>query len=619
MNINRRKILQLTIPFAIGVQSSSLLSSELNKDNSPNFLVNGKDDEFFVAYCNNFFSRSYFVRGRNFTHGGLLSNSRQVFFNEENKLYYQFIKTIPSGGLRIPPNSKPTIEWLCVGKATMGIGQHTLYDFGCRDDNGLTDNRELIQLAVDYAIASQSELFINTRNDQQWFGISTFNPEVKEKVCIIITSVRNLRVNGGRDRNSSIRYVGKELGYALVFLCSPKSDWGMTLTSLGLSAGNRLDYVIYGANVWYAQNIITGGCYEDARLDGIHVSMYMSNFTRVFCNNNGRDGFAFGGPDSKGGFNRGAATSLNLNNCWSRASGRYGYYSANELGYSNWASLGCDGVSKSRTLIAYVFSSAKGVTLTSIGAEECLKFLKIYSFKGVDISGIQLSGMGAKNENELIDACIELVSGFNATISGYAPVRQFERKYKYDLAVTGAKGNESVVVLDNSIDSSRTIAIKSYENGFYKYPSIIYFLNGLSADRGMKRVGNALFADSNVYISPTSLAIPDKIIRRECVVRSSGEHSCKLMRVTGESYTVIISIFFVPKMEQRRSCEKFIFIINRINHSESIEKLEGGEQIEWGLAMDSDILLLTCDCVAEFFVEISFSTLDSGCFLNFYE
>ncbi|MFV9067129.1 hypothetical protein ABQ366_17820 [Serratia fonticola] len=619
MNINRRKVLQLAIPFVIGAQSSSLLSSELNKDNSPNSLVNDKDDEFSIAYSNNFFSRSYFVRGRNFTHGGLLSNSRQVFFNEENGLYYQYIKIIPSGGLRIPSNSKPTMEWLCVGKATMGIGQHSLYDFGCRDDNGLTDNRELIQLAVDYAIAAQSELFINTRNDQQWFGVSSFNPDRKEKVCIVITSVRNLRINGGRDRNSSIRYIGNESGHSLVFLCSPKSDWGMTFTSLGLSAGNKLDFVVYGANVWYAQNTIAGGCYEDAKLDGIHVSMYMSNFTRVFCNNNGRDGFSFGGPDSEGGFSHGAATSLNLNDCWSRGSGRYGYFSANELWYSNWASLGCDGVPKSKTLIAYVFNNAKGVTLTSVGAEKCLKLLKIYSFRGVDISGIQLSGMGADDKSELIDACIELVSGFNATISGYAPIRQFERKYRYDLAVTGAKGNESVVVLDNSIDSSRTIAIKSYENGFYKYPEIIYFLNGLSPDRGMKRVGNTLFADKDVYISPASLALPDQIIRRECVVRCSNNHSCKLMRVVGGNYTALISVVFVPKTDRVQGCEKFMFIVNGLGSRKSIEKLEGGEPIGWSVALKNDTLLLASDYEAEFFVNLTFSTTDSGCFLTFYK
>ncbi|MFV9067718.1 phage tail fiber protein [Serratia fonticola] len=488
---------------------------------------------------------SKYSRANYFSIGGVLNKGNQAWLRS-NGFWYAYRGDIPADGIVIDPGFIPDSNWINVGLATMPNGKHSLLDFGCIDDNGVTDNRLLIQLAIEYMEFCGSTLYTNSSSDGRYFGVNSLHPYYVEGYALVITNPRNVKIIGGRNRNSSIKYTGSVSGMAMLAIVAPTSDWGMTITSLGISAGNKLNHCLYGVNVWYAQNNIEGGCYEDAALDGIHVSMYMSRFARVFANNNGRDGFSFGGPLTDGGYSSGTCTSLSLDNCWARGSGHYGFFCANELWYSEWSSLGCDGVPGLRTPVAYAFTNAKGVTLNGIGAEQCIKLMIVGSFRGFNVNGIQMSNVGPASGS--VDYCIELVSGFSATFSGFAPEGQFDSKFTYTLFVSNATGNEFVTILDKSIKSEKVGHMKANPTGFYNFPDIVGYAVSRSQDRGFPRAGNTLSASSGTTVTPQSTGVSGTIIQREAVIRIDGPGNVSIFSTPGSTnFTAVVDVTCVIK------------------------------------------------------------------------
>ncbi|WP_272518134.1 MULTISPECIES: hypothetical protein [unclassified Providencia] len=572
--------------------------------------INGKGTISSIA-------RTKYIRSGSFLNGFEVTKMNECF--KYNDFYYA-VKKDSSLPIMVEQGSAPNSDWICVGNATMPIGSHSLFDFGCVDDNGITDNRLNIQRAIEYMEWCKSELYTDSSADNKYFGINSFHPLYPAKHCLIITNPRNINIYGGRDRNSSIKYTGSVSGSSLIELIAARSDWGMSIERLGISAGNKLDYVISGVDVWYAQNDFNGGCYEEAVLDGIHVSMYMSSFKRVFTNNNGQDGFAFGGPLTDGGFDRGTSTSLSLIDCWSRASGRHGYSVSNELWYSEWSSCGCDGLPTKRTQIGYYLKNAKGVVLSGIGAEQTEKLMKVDSFRGLTVNGMQMSNAGSTTTT--LDYCIELGGGFDATFSGFAPVNQFDDKYEYLLYVSNATGNESVVLLDHSIISNKIGFKKANPEGYYRYPEIFSFAVGRSQDRGFQRNGNVLHVGSGTIVTPTLTGIQDTIINRDFIVRTVGKQNVSIFSTTGNNFTAVIDITEVTKTGTKSAVARQ-WVSSKVNGSISLHGSMGAPQSDWAFdnSLGGGVIGVTDnspDVIREFIVSVRFTSTDgSGISFNF--
>lgn len=546
----------------------------------------------------------FIVTGNFFTGGVAESGKSCLLYNDG--FYY----TPKSGIINAGKNSAPDINWISVGYASMLKDSHSLFDFGCVDDNGITDNRSGIQLAIEFMEHFKSKLLTDSSKDTNWFGVKTFSQRpLAGSNCIILTKPRNINISGGRNRNSSIKYVGTEPGNSLFMLMAGQEDWGMTIDSLGASAGNKLNHVIDGHDVWYAQSDFNGGCYEDPVLDALHLSCYMSNFKRVFTNNCGRDGIAFGGPDSAGGWTSGTSTSLNLDNCWSRRAVRNGFSVANELWYSNWSSLGCDGATGKVTQKGYDFYNVKGLTLNGIGAEYCEKLLRVRSFRGLIINGIQMSDAGP--EIGTTDNCIELVSGFDCTIAGFSPVDAFNSKYTNILHVTAATGNEFVNILDMSIRSDKVTATKATPSGYYRYPEIIYFAISPSKDRGLTRTGNVLSVPPNIgQIASGTTQVSDTVLCRECVIKTTTAVVKELfVQVSGGEFDAVVDITSISGLNTDYT-QLFVY---RRGDTTSFNRLVGAPVVGWTFStVNHGCRITTSDTVGRvFFIKIRFISTDS--------
>jgi len=463
----------------------------------------------------------------------------------------------------------------------------------------------------------KSELFTDSSSDKKYFGIKSFHPSYPDKHCLIMRVPRNININGGRSRNSSIRYTGEKGGESLIELISSGADWGAVIKYLGIHAGNKLDYCLKGVDVWYSQTLFEGGCYENAVLDGIQLSAYMTTMTRVFSNNNGRHSFSFGGPASNGGLASGSSTSISLNNCWSRRPGVSGFKVHNELWYSSWQSCGNDGAPDARTPLAYDFNNVKGVVLSGMGAEQTKKFMRIKSFRGLIINGIQLSRMGNKSPNPKLDYCIELVSGFDAVISGFSPVTSFSDKYDYDLYVSGATGNESVTILDHSIRSNRVGYKKSVLKGAFLYPDIFQWAVGRSQDSGFSRAGNTLFPSSGFSVNASFTGIQGTVVERQISIGKIGPGSLILYATPNSTHwNIIVDITMIRKTAPKSAVTRQ-FVVSKENNSIDLMGTIGEAQSDWTFNVPTGNGVITVLDAAEnvereFIVKVRFTSSDNS-------
>lgn len=478
--------------------------------------------EFLRESIDQLLERRFSISTGSFQTGGTAVSRVSCLYDSASQMYW-----IPRNGtISVPANSSPDSNWISVGLATMPNGSHSLFDFGCVDDNGVTDNRARAQLAIEFMEFTGSELNTNSSGDDKYFGITTFDPN-NPLNCLTLRSPRTLNINGGRSRNASIKYTGMLPGNALFSLKTTAHDFGGVITDLGASASNLLDYVIDGHDQWYANMRFSGGCYQEAFLDNIHISCYMTTFERVFSNVCGRNGFAFGGPDASGGWTASTSTSINLDNCWARHARNAGYSVSNELWYSHWSSLGVDGDPANKTTWAYAINQAKGVTLSGIGCEQVERILTVGTFRGLTVQGIQASGIGLISG--VADAAIQLGGGTDATISGFAPRDAFDSLYTSILKISAPTGNEFVNILDQSITGSKITVVKG--GGFYKYPDIVYFSGSDSRDSGFVRNEKTLHAGKDFGILSGQTKIPDTILSRKFWLVSEAVISSQILAV----------------------------------------------------------------------------------------
>lgn len=421
----------------------------------------------------------------------------------------------------ITENSEPDSSWVCVGDANMHHESHTIFNFGGKDDNGKTDNREAIQLAIEYMEFSGSRLLTNSTKDSKYFGVSSFHPDYPNEFCMVIKKPRSVNIFGGRNRNTSIKYTGSQSGKALIGIKTLESDWGMKIESLGAHAGFKLDHVLHGNDYWYAQNIFTGGCYEGALISGLKLSAYMSTFNRVFTTYTGDYGFEFTSPTTSP---LQPATSLNISNCWARGAKINGFKVRCQLWYSSWTNNGCDGVTN-HAEYAYCFDAATdGVTLESNGAETVKKYLYMEQPRGCRIAGIRCASMQPSDDSSLIT--------FNSTthvrLENLAPYG--EASFTNQVEILSATGNEYISV-DGTFDPEKLKVNKT--STFYRYPNIFYFDNNANIKtRGFPRMNGIIYCgEDEVYLS--GFGMNDILEKNFKFYQSTSPVTGTLMRFSG--------------------------------------------------------------------------------------
>ncbi|MEI9532965.1 hypothetical protein [Moellerella wisconsensis] len=556
-------------------------------------------------------SKTKYQRVGNFKQGYTLTKGNQCL--KYGDFYYAY-RTEGDLPLKVPHNSIPDTHWVCVGDANMVFESHTIFNFGGKDDNGTTDNRVAIQLAIEYMEFSGSRLLANSSRDEKFFGVSSFHPDYQD-VALVIRSIRNLNIDGGRKRNASIRWTGIRMGEALFSVEAEEHDWGARIDNLGANAGNKLNYVFKASRVQMAIASFQGGCYEEAVLDGIHIAGYMISFNNVLSNHNGRDGFAFGGADNSGGWNSDATTSITMSSCWARSNKRRGYSFNNELWYSNLSSTGCDGVEGVRTEIAYYFASAKGVNLTGIGAEECKKVLVASAFS-MNVNGIQISGIHDDPVDGVIsklDSFIE-VSGNSITLSNLALLPGYSSEH-FDNDVVVNAGANTKIDFDSTFVRSRVKVNKPSGIDFYRYPDIIYFPAGEYNDNGFNRSGNVLYPSSSAYIKPSYASISGTILKRTIRYRTESEVYQGLIQITPIGDAIIsLDVSCFGDSEQAGFTQKVTMFKSLSGWAVSIK---GDSQNLFSADIDQVSNLVTIQSKVStklfFLVDMTFSSDDSTC------
>lgn len=446
--------------------------------------------------------------------------------------FYYAVRNRDSLPIFVSPNSSPDESWICVGDANFGYESHNIFNFGGVDDNGITDNRQSIQLAIEYMEFSGSKLLTNSSKDNAYFGVSSFHQDYQNEFCLLIRKPRSVNIFGGRNRNSSIRYTGISNGKSLFVIKPVESDWGMKVESLGAHAGYKLDHVLFSEDFWLAQNIFSGGCYEGSLISGIKLPIYMSTFFRVFSTHTGDYGFDFISPLSNP---LQPATSINVSNCWARDNKINGFRVSCQLWYSSWSNNGYDGVTNKAEYAYYFASSSDGVTMESNGAENVKRYLYMDQPRSCKVSGIRCATMSPDEGSSLIT----FNTAYNVKLENLGDYNN--DKFLNEIEVIAASGNEHISV-DITFSKSKLKAIKS--SNYYLYPNIFYFdNNATSSTRGLTKLNNSIYAgESNITLSG---AHNEVIIKRFILRKGDSSNKILLMKF---SNTNNVDVIFTSKM-----------------------------------------------------------------------
>ncbi len=485
--------------------------------------------------------------------------------------FYYAVRNRDSLPIFVSPNSSPDESWICVGDANFGYESHSIFNFGGVDDNGITDNREAIQLAIEYMEFSGSLLFTNSSHDDRYFGINSFNPDADGKHCLIIRKPRSVNIFGGRGRNASIIYTGSENGESLLEVLSIKSDWGMRISGLGISAGDKLDFCFKGVNVWYAMCSFDGGYYGDALQDGIRLSGYMVSFKNILTDNTKNAGITICGAISEGGLYSGVSTSIVMSECFVRNAGKVGIQCLNQLWYSSFISTSVGGgfTKKDRLPLGYYFNGVKGVSLLSIGAEEIIKFLKVEQFESFELNTFQLSGVGAEDGTSY-DSLIDIIGGGRLAKIGGMSILSEDILDQFDavVKVTNPGSDARVIFTDQSIPDNRVKIIDDKPNNYRRYIEYTSWPAGKRSDRGLIRTSGMLHAPLINY--PIS-GLSENIINKDVSFNIIGNKTVDLFSTyNAPDFTAIVSV--IGGGGGNTIGEKKA-IIKRINSSISLSKL----------------------------------------------
>lgn len=465
-------------------------------------------------------SKTKYKKVGNFKRGATLNDEAECL--KFGNFYYAYAGS-SEYPIVITENSEPDSSWVCVGDANMNHESHTIFNFGGKDDNGKTDNREAIQLAVLYMEHCGSKLHTDSSGDGRFFHIKSKHPNNELDTCIHISKPRKVNIFGGRNRDTSIIYSGSESVDSIIRIYSGVSDWGMRIESLGIHGGFKSNYIVRGDNQWYAQNIFTGGCYEGALLAGIRISTWMCTMNRVYTPHTGKYGIEFVSPESAPNQ---AATSINLINCFARNVSDAGFHVECTLWYSNWSNNGCDGVDVYPEF-AYKFSSGSdSITLENNGSENAQKYLYMRQPRSVKISGIRCASMHPKEDSSLIT----FDSAYHVELENLGPYDN--NKFAREIDILAATGNE-YIGLDSSFNPEK-LRVSKVEGRYFVYPDVFFYKdNANSGTRGLTKL------DSTIHIGDSEIIIKAKqneIIKKTFIIRRSTTDVQKTLMTFVDTY-----------------------------------------------------------------------------------
>lgn len=409
-------------------------------------------------------------------------------------------------------------------------------DFGAIAGDDTFDNRASFQAAIEACEARGTVFDINPTADTEFYHLKSFNPdESAGKHCLIIRNVRNFHAIGHRKRNTNVVYSGESEGKSLLCLLSPVHDWGIKLVDLGLSAGSKLDHALLGTNTFYALSVIQGGTYAYAKLDGIRVSIYMSELNNIHSAANGRDCFNFCGPDDQGGANSSTTTSITVTSCWARLSGRFGFNCENAMWYSNLISCGVDGGSVTgaadRFQCAYRFYAVHGVSIDGCGAEKVDQYARIDTFVSGEINNPKGTDIGPTTG--MAQAMIFLGGGNDFSVRGLPNGMWRSDRFSYAIATNANTGNERIEVSGGYIERANCYFTPS--TAFKNWPDVFYFpgWGGSKADRGKPVLGCQMYSGPVVIgPRPTERTYVNKKVA-DLVSSATTSQSVDLLEVSG--------------------------------------------------------------------------------------
>lgn len=497
INVDNVAAVQLIVDHGQVLASKLYVSDQVQKFQEKIQEDNGEN--VFISL-----STTKYLRVGNFKRGAVLTNENDCL--KYGNFYYAY-RDSDALPLTVDPNAAPNDDWVCVGDANMSYESHSIFNFGGKDDNGKTDNRHAIQLAIEYMEFSGSRLLTNSTKDSKYFGVTSFHPDYPGDSCLVIRSTRAVNIYGGRNRNTSIRYTGTQTGKTLFGIKAKpaESDWGMRIESLGAHAGFKLDHVLQGEDYWYAQNLFSGGCYEGSLVSGIRLSAYMSTFSRVFSTYPGDYGLEFVSPKTRP---TEPATSVRLDNCWARDAKINGYKVRCQLWYSTWTANGCDGVTY-KADYAYCFDAAtEAVTLENNGAENVKRYLYMGNPQGGRVAGIKCATMSP-------DAGSALITFRTAGSVKLENLTSYNRdKFTYEVEVLAASGNEHISV-DTTFTESKLKVTKAAD--YFTYPNIFYYENNATAEtRGLTKLNNTIYASTKEIVLSGNV---NHVIEKQYLIR----------------------------------------------------------------------------------------------------
>ncbi|MEX9784609.1 phage tail protein [Providencia manganoxydans] len=473
INVDNVAAVQLIVDHGQVLASKLYVSDQVHKFQEKIQEDNGEN--VFVSL-----STTKYLRVGNFKRGAVLTNENDCLKYGNFYYAYRDSEALP---LTVNPNSSPDNHWICVGDANMHHDSHTLFNFGGKDDSGKTDNRQAIQLAIEYMEFSGSKLLTNSSRDDKRFAILSKHPNAELNTCIHISKPRQVDIFGGRNRNTSIVYMGEDRVQSVFRVKAGYSDWGMKIESLGVHGGFKADHILLGDDYWYAQNIFTGGCYEGSLISGIRLSTWMCTLNRVYCTHTGDYGYEFIAPTSSPDQ---AATSINLTNCFARNVRLYGYSVKCTLWYSKWTNNGCDGVDVFPEYAYYFAKQADGVSIENCGSENVKRYLYMSQPRSVKISGIRCAAM----HPDANSALITFNTAYDVKLENLGPYDN--DKFVNEIEILAASGNEHITV-DQTFTESKLKVTKVAS--YYTYPNIFFYENNATkSTRGLTKLNNIIYA-----------------------------------------------------------------------------------------------------------------------------